>query len=581
MVTLTIDGQKVTVQPGTTILEAAKKVGLSIPVLCHHPDQEVKAVCRVCVVEVKGSRTFQAACSFPVAEGMEVRTNTPAVREARKAVVELMLATHPDDCLQCERNLRCELQALAEQLGIREVRFERRVKEIPEDHSSPSLFRDPSKCIACRRCVYTCNQVQGVGILHPVNRGWETYVAPAWGRGLMEVACALCGQCIHACPVGAISERDQVEEVWAVLADPKKHVVVQTAPATRVALGEEVGLPSGAIVTGKMVAALRRLGFDRVFDTDFTADLTIMEEGHELLHRLKTGGVLPMFTSCSPGWIKYIEHFYPEYLPNLSTCKSPQQMFGALAKTYYAEKAGIDPADIYVVSIMPCTAKKFEAMRPEMNSSGHRDVDVVLTTRELGRMIREAGIQFENLPNEDYDDPLGISTGAAVIFGATGGVMEAALRTAYEVVTGRELPGLDFEPVRGLQGIKEAEVDVDGIRLKVAVGHGLGNAHQIMERVKKGDASWHFVEIMCCPGGCIGGGGQPIPTNTAVRLERIKGIYQADKDLPMRKSHDNPAVHQIYREFLNEPLGHRSHELLHTHYTPRRRYGVPGGAGEN
>ncbi|HAI21123.1 MAG TPA: ferredoxin [Clostridiales bacterium UBA8153] len=577
MVTLTIDGQKVTVPGGTTVLEAARRAGVAIPVLCHHPDQEVKAVCRVCVVEVAGSRTFQASCAHPVAEGMVVRTNTPALREARRTIVELMLATHPDDCLRCERNLRCELQSLAEKLGVREIHFDRLVREVPGDRSSPSLFRDPSKCIVCRRCVYTCSQVQGVGILHPVHRGYETYVAPGWGRGLMEIACTLCGQCVHACPVGAIGEQDQTAEVWAALADPKKHVVVQTAPATRVALGEEVGLPSGTIVTGKMVAALRRLGFDRVFDTDFTADLTIMEEGHELLHRLKNGGVLPMFTSCSPGWIKYMEHTYPEYLPHLSTCKSPQQMFGALAKTYYAEQAGINPADIYVVSIMPCTAKKFEAQRPEMNSSGYRDVDVVLTTRELGRMIREAGIQFDRLPDSPYDDPLGISTGAAVIFGATGGVMEAALRTAYEVVTGRPLPKIDFEPVRGLQGIKEAEVDLDGTCLKVAVGHGLSNAQQIMERVKSGEAGWHFIEIMCCPGGCIGGGGQPIPTNTEVRIQRSKGIYQVDRELPLRKSHENPAVDQIYREFLAEPLGHRSHELLHTHYTPRARYGPPGG----
>jgi NADH-quinone oxidoreductase subunit G/NADP-reducing hydrogenase subunit HndD len=576
MVTLTIDGQKVAVPTGTTILEAARRAGVSIPVLCHHPDQEVKAVCRVCVVEIAGSRTFQAACAYPAAEGMVVRTNTPALREARRTIVELMLATHPDDCLQCERNLRCELQGLAEKLGVREIQFDRLVKELPEDHSSPSLFRDPSKCIACRRCVYACNQVQGVGILHPVHRGYETYVAPGWGRGLMEVSCTLCGQCVHACPVGAIAEKDQTAEVWAALADPKKHVVVQTAPATRVALGEEVGLPSGTIVTGKMVSALKRLGFDRVFDTDFTADLTIMEEGHELLRRVQSGGPLPMFTSCSPGWIKYMEHMYPEYLSHLSTCKSPQQMFGALAKTYYAEKAGINPADIYVVSIMPCTAKKFEAMRPEMNSSGYRDVDVVLTTRELGRMLREAGIQFDRLPDTPYDDPLGISTGAAVIFGATGGVMEAALRTAYEVVTGRPLPRFDFEPVRGLQGIKEAEVDLDGTCLKVAVGHGLKNAQKIMERVKSGEAGWHFIEIMCCPGGCIGGGGQPIPTNTEVRLQRTRSIYQVDRELPLRKSHENPAVGQIYREFLVEPLGHRSHELLHTHYTPRVRYGPPG-----
>lgn len=576
-VTLSIDGQKVAVEPGTTILEASRQVGINVPTLCYLKDLNVVGACRVCLVDVKGARNLQASCVTPAGEGMVVTTNSPAVRAARRAVLELILSDHPYECLTCIRSTNCELQALAEAFGIRRVRYEGERLQKPLDQSTPSIVRNAEKCILCRRCVAVCEKVQSVQAIAPQNRGFATVIAPALEAGLAAADCVFCGQCTLVCPTGALHEKDDVQKVWDALSDPAKHVVVQTAPATRVSVGEGMGMPPGSIVTGQLVAALRRLGFDRVFDTDFTADLTIMEEGYELIDRVRNGGVLPMITSCSPGWIKYIEHFYPELLAHLSTCKSPQQMFGALAKTYYAEKAGINPADIYVVSIMPCTAKKFEALRPEMNSSGYRDVDVVLTTRELGRMLREAGIQFDRLPDTPYDSPLGISTGAAVIFGATGGVMEAALRTAYEVVTGRQLPKFDFEPVRGLQGIKEAEVDLDGTCLKVAVGHGLGNAQKIMERVKSGEAPWHFIEIMCCPGGCIGGGGQPIPTNTEVRLERSRSIYQVDRELPLRKSHENPAVSQIYQEFLSEPLGHRSHELLHTHYTPRVRYGPPGG----
>jgi iron-only hydrogenase group A len=570
-VKLTVNGLPASVPAGSTILQAAEQVGVRIPTLCHHPDQAVKGVCRVCVVEVERSRTLQAACAFPVSEGMVVRTNTAAVREARKVIVELMLSRHPQDCLNCARNKRCELQSLAEELGIRDVRFPRREKDYPKDESTASLVRDPGKCVVCRRCVYTCNDVQGVGALFPAHRGHHAVIVPAYDNPLTDIVCALCGQCVHACPVGAITERDDTSKVWDALGDPSKHVVVQTAPAIRATLGEEAGLPAGSLVTGKMVAALRRLGFDRVFDTDFTADLTIMEEGSELIQRLTKGGVLPVITSCSPGWIKFIEHFYPEFLPNLSTCKSPQQMFGALAKTYYAQKAGIDPANIFVVSIMPCTAKKFEAARPEMNSSGYRDVDVVLTSRELGRMFREAGIDWERLPDEMFDDPLGQSTGAAAIFGATGGVMEAALRTAYELVTKKELKDLDFVGLRGLTKIKEATVDLDGTKVSVAVAHGLGNARELLERMKSGQAKYHFVEIMACPGGCIGGGGQPIKTTNAVREKRIDAIYREDKRMPLRKSHQNPAVAQIYKEFLGAPLGHKSHELLHTHYTPREK----------
>ncbi|KKM10454.1 ferredoxin [Clostridiales bacterium PH28_bin88] len=568
-VNLTIDGLRVQAEKGATILQAARQAGIDIPTLCDHPDQEAKAVCRICVVEVEGSRTLQAACAYPVAEGMVVRTNTPKVQEARKVTLELILAHHPPDCLQCERNLRCELQSLAERMGVREVRFPRELRELPLDCSTPSLVRDPNKCVLCRRCVYTCHQVQGVGALYPAYRGYDTVIGPAFGHDMAEVTCVLCGQCIHACPVGAIKERDDTARVWAALADSQKHVVVQTAPATRVSIGEEFGLPAGSIVTGKMVAGLRRLGFDRVFDTDFTADLTIMEEGTELIHRLNNGGTLPMLTSCSPGWIKFIEHFYPDLLPHLSTCKSPQQMFGALAKTYYARKAGIDPKDIFVVSIMPCTAKKFEAARPEMADSGCTDVDVVLTSRELGRMFREAGIDFDHLPEEDYDDPLGISTGAAAIFGATGGVMEAALRTAYEIITGQTLPHLDLTEVRGLEGVKEAAVQVGGLTVKVAVAHGLGNARKLMEAIRAGKADYHFIEIMCCPGGCIGGGGQPIPTTNAIRAERVKAIYEVDSEMEIRKSHENPVIKVLYDEFLGQPLGEKSHHLLHTHYTPR------------
>jgi len=572
MVTLTIDGRKVQVAKGATILEAAKAAGIDIPTLCHHPDQAVKAVCRVCIVEIQGQRTYQAACAYPVSEGMVVKTNTQGVREARKLIVELILSRHPQDCLNCEKNLHCELQELAENLGLREVRFDRQVRQFAEDHSTPSLVRDPSKCILCRRCVYTCHEVQGVGILYPINRGKDSIVAPAMDKELAELACALCGQCTLVCPTGAITERDDTAKVWAAIADPQKHVVVQTAPATRATLGEEMGLPAGTLVTGKLVAALRRLGFDKVFDTDFTADLTILEEGSELIERIKTGGRLPLLTSCSPGWIKFIEHYYPDLLPHLSTCKSPQQMFGALAKSYYAEKAGINPKDIFVVSIMPCTAKKFECQRPEMNDSGYQDVDVVLTSRELGRMMREAGIDFENLPEEDYDLPLGISTGAAAIFGATGGVMEAALRTAYELLTGKTLKDIDFKAVRGMEAIKEATVPVDGLEVKVAVAHGLGNARKLMDKLASGEADYHFIEIMCCPGGCIGGGGQPIGTNNSIREKRIDAIYREDQRMEYRKSHENPVIKQLYAEYLGHPLGEKSHHLLHTHYTPRSKY---------
>ncbi|MCR4427079.1 MAG: NADH-dependent [FeFe] hydrogenase, group A6 [Firmicutes bacterium] len=571
-VTLTIDGRQVTVPSGTSVLEAAKQAGVSIPTLCYLRDINVIGACRVCVVEIEGAKALAASCVTPVAPGMVVHTNTKQVRDARRAVVELIISNHPYECLTCVRNGSCELQSLAEAMGIRNIRFEGERATHPVDDSTPSIVRNPDKCILCRRCVSVCEKVQGVSAISTSMRGFNSVVGPAWNLPLSEAACALCGQCVLVCPTGALSEVDSTGEVWRALADPAKHVVVQTAPAIRVALGEEFGLAPGSIVTGQMVAALRALGFDRVFDTDFTADLTIMEEGHELLERLTTGGVLPMITSCSPGWIKFIEHFYPDMLANLSTCKSPQQMFGALAKTYYAEKAGLDPKDIFVVSVMPCTAKKFECKRPEMNSSGYQDVDAVLTTREVARMIREVGLDISRMEPEDYDKPLGISTGAAVIFGATGGVMEAALRTVYEVVTKEELPSLDFESVRGIEGVKEAVVQVGEVPVRVAVAHGLGNARRLLDKVRAGDASYHFIEIMACPGGCIGGGGQPIGTDLERRLERIRAIYEADRGLPIRKSHENPAILALYEEFLGKPLGERSHHLLHTHYSPRGRF---------
>jgi iron-only hydrogenase group A len=573
MVNVTVDGQKVEVPKGSTILEAAKRVGIKIPTLCHHEDLNVNAMCRICVVEVVGARTLQAACSQPVSDGMVIITNSPAVRQARKMNLELLLSNHPQDCLNCVRNQRCELQTLADQLGVRAQSFPaKKGSEYPKDESTAALVRDPDKCILCRRCVEVCHDVQGVGAIGAANRGIDTQILPAGGVDLNDVACVLCGQCSLVCPVGAIYEQDHTEQVWTALADPDKHVVVQTAPAIRVSIGEEFGLEPAQVTTGKLVAALRRLGFDRVFDTDFTADLTIIEEGHEFIQRLTNGGTLPMITSCSPGWIKFIEHFYPDYLEHLSTCKSPQQMFGALAKSYYAEKAGLDPKDIYVVSIMPCTAKKFECNRPEMSASGYPDVDAVLTTRELAKMLRQVGIDFNQLPDEEYDDPFGITTGAGVIFGASGGVMEAALRTVYEVVTKETLPSVDFTAVRGIDGIKEAEVDLKGTKVKVAVANGLGNARQLMELIKAGKADYQFIEIMCCPGGCIGGGGQPIGTTNEIRKKRIEAIYEADRGLPLRKSHENPAVKALYEEFLVEPLGEKSHHLLHTHYTKREKY---------
>ncbi len=571
---LTIDNKDVEVPAGSTILEAARSVGIKIPTLCAWTERNhTPGACRVCMTEVEGQRSLIAACVFPVSEGMVVRTNTESVRQARQRVVELLLANLPQECNFCVRNGSCELQKVAEFVGLKEVRFDytQFPKEGMIDRSSPSIIRDSRKCIDCHRCVTVCEHVQTVSVLTPANRGSKVKVVPAFDLPLVESNCVTCGQCILVCPVGALYEKDDVESVWKALQDPTKHVIVQEAPAIRAALGEEFGMPPGSLVTGKMIAALRRLGFDKVFDTNFTADLTIIEEGNELLKRVKEGGTLPMITSCSPGWIKFCEHFYPELLGHLSTCKSPQQMFGALAKTYYAETAGIDPKDIVSVSIMPCTAKKFEAQRPEMNSSGFRDVDYVLTTRELGRMIKEAGIDFETLADEDYDAPMGEYTGAATIFGATGGVMEAALRTVYAVVTGKDLPSLDITPVRGLDGVKEATVEVGPLgKVKIAVAHGLGNARKIMDLIRDGKADYVFIEVMCCPGGCISGGGEPIPTNNDIRVLRSSALYKDDGNVQKnRQSHENESVKKLYDKFLKEPLGHKSHKLLHTTYVQR------------
>lgn len=571
MVNLTIDGIKVSVPEGMTILKAAESIGIKIPTLCNHPDQEVKANCRVCVCEVEGNRLLSAACAAPVYEGMVVKTRTPRVIEARRTILELILSNHSQDCLSCIRNQNCELQALADEYIIRDNPFSQKTRGLKKDYSTPSLFRDPNKCILCRRCISACSVTQSVNALGLENRGNKAMVVPTMGWDLIDSPCVMCGQCIHACPVGAIGEIEEIDKFLAAVADPDTVVVTQIAPAVRVAIGEEVGLETGEMPMDVFVAGLREIGIDYVLHTNFTADLTIIEEGNELLKRLKEGGTLPMFTSCSPGWINFCETFYPDLLDHLSTCKSPQQMFGALVKTYWAEKMCIDPAKIYSVSIMPCTAKKYECSRPEMNDSGYRDVDLVLTTREIGRLFRMSGINFNQLPGSDFDSWMGKYTGAAVIFGASGGVMEAALRTVYEIVTGETLENVNFEITRGIQGIKEAEVDLNGTKVKVAIANGLANARQLMDEVRAGNSPYHFIEIMACPGGCIGGGGQPLTKSNKKRVERIEQIYVEDEKCEIRKSHENPEVKVIYEEFLQEPLGHQSHHLLHTHYTPKNK----------
>jgi NADH-quinone oxidoreductase subunit G/[NiFe] hydrogenase diaphorase moiety small subunit/NADP-reducing hydrogenase subunit HndD len=593
-VNLTIDGIQVSVDEGTTILEAARQLNIHIPTLCYHEDLCVAGNCRVCVVEQEKLRSLPASCATPASEGMVIHTNSMKVRLARKHIVELLLSEHHADCTKCYKNGNCELQTLASQMLTGDHMFLDLVKDhnYTIDMFNTAIIKDDSRCIRCQRCVRTCEELQDVSALGVAYRGNHMKISTFFEHPLFEVVCTNCGQCVNRCPTGALIEKNYIDQVWDAVYAQNKHVVVQTAPAVRIALGEALGLPPGKIVTGKMVAALKRLGFDAVLDTDFTADLTIIEEGNELLSRLKRALVdkdpkvcLPMATSCSPGWIKFIEHTFPELLCNLSTCKSPQQMFGALAKTYYSQKRKLDPKNVVSVSIMPCTAKKFEANRPEMRSSGYKDVDYVLTTRELAIMIKQAGLDFESLPEEKFDSIMGASSGAAVIFGTTGGVMEAAIRTVYEVVTGREVPfeGLNVTPVRGTEGeVREASLKIEktkpewnfleGVELKCIVANGLANAKKVMQKVKDGTASYHFIEIMACPGGCLGGGGQPIPTNKEIRTKRKHAIYEEDMGMPIRKSHENPEVKAIYEEFLGSPLGHKSHELLHTHYTPRKRY---------
>lgn len=577
MVNIKINNMPLSVPKGISILEAARMAGIEIPTLCYLKKINEIGACRICMVEVKGARSLVTACVYPVNEGMEIFTNTERVRKSRKMTLELILSTHDRKCLSCVRSGTCELQQLCKEFGVDdESRFDGANPVHEYDDSAIHMIRDNGKCILCRRCVAAC-QAQHISVIGANARGFDTHIGSAFERPLDSVACVSCGQCIVNCPTGAIYEKDDTAKVLEAINDPEKFVVVHTAPSIRVTLGECFGMHIGTNVQGKMVAALRRLGFDKVFDTDFGADLTIVEEANEFLGRVQNGGVLPMITSCSPGWIKYCEHYYPDMLDHLSTCKSPQQMSGAIIKTWYAEKMGIDPKDIVVVGIMPCTAKKFETKRDDQAASGYPDVDYSLTTRELGRMIESAGIYFKHLPDEEFDNPLGDSTGAAVIFGATGGVMEAALRTAVEKLSGEELKSLDFTEVRGTDGIKEASYTVNGMEIKVCVVSGLANANTIMEKVKNGTADYHFIEIMGCPGGCVNGGGQPIQHAVVrnfvdLRARRAAALYEADKDMPLRKSHESEAVKRIYDEFLGEPGSHKAHEVLHTSYVARPKY---------
>ncbi len=577
MVTLTIDGVEVKTEKGTTILEAARQVGIDIPTLCFLKDINEMGDCRMCIVEVEGRRGFATSCIQTVEEGMKVHTHTPNVLEARHVILDLIISNHAKDCLTCTRSGNCELQALAVKFNVLNVEFPGEMSKHKIDDLSPSIVRDFNKCILCRRCVAACKKVQGVGAIDCINRGFESCISTAGDHSLNDVNCTNCGQCIEACPTGALHEKETINDVWIKLKDPDSYVVVQTAPAVRVALGEEFGMPIGTNVTGKMVTALKRLGFNKVFDTNTGADITIMEEAYELIERLKTNDNLPMITSCSPGWIKYIEMNYPELLPHLSTCKSPHQMFGALIKTYFAKKENIDPKKIYVVSVMPCIAKKYERQRPEMKNDGLFDVDNVITTRELSRMIKQANIEFTTLEDSSFDNPMGEATGAAAIFGTTGGVMEAALRTAQDALTGKCMDKIDFEEVRGEKEIKKATVNIDGNDLKVVAASGLKNARKILEEIKSGNADYQFVEIMACPGGCVMGGGQPIKSSKIrrevdVRKLRADGLYSIDEKSQIRKSHENPVVRKLYKEYLEKPGSYRAHKLLHTHYTKKDKY---------
>ena len=580
MVNVKINGIAVSVPKGATILEAARYAGVEIPTLCYLKEINEIGACRICMVEAsEGGRPARmvTACVYPVSEGMEVATNSPKVIESRRITLEMILSTHEKKCLSCVRSTNCELQKLCRDYGVEDSgKYDGFKPAYALDTSAPHLVRDNNKCILCRRCVAACRQ-QFVSVIGANDRGIDTHIASAFEMPLDQVPCVSCGQCINVCPTGALSERDDTAKVWAALADPDKHVVVQTAPSVRAALGEEFGLPIGTNVEGKMVAALRRLGFDKVFDTNCAADFTIVEEANELVERVKNGGKLPMITSCSPGWVKFCEMYYPEQIDHLSSCKSPQNMMGALVKSYYAEKMGIDPANIVSVSVMPCTAKKFEVAREELSNNGMQDVDISITTRELARMIDRAGLKFNFLPDEEFDELLGQDTGAAVIFGATGGVMEAALRTANDWLTGKDNAAVDFEEVRGTKGLKEATYNVGGVEIKVAVAHGIANANYVMDQIKAGTAPWTFVEIMCCPGGCVTGGGQPIQPASVLNVYdlkamRAKALYDQDKASALRKSHDSPVVKSVYDEYLGEIGGHKAHELLHTHYVARKKF---------
>lgn len=577
MINLTINDQKVTVPEGATILDAAKTINVSIPTLCYlnlHDIQMVNrtASCRVCVVEIEGRRNLSPACATEAFEGMIVKTNSQRAIKARRKMVELLLSDHPTDCLVCEKNTNCQLQLLAAELGIRKIKYKGEMSNYKKDSSSGALYRNLDKCIMCRRCETMCNEVQTCNILSASDRGFEAVVTPAFGLPMLDTMCTFCGQCVAVCPTAALTQVSNVDKVWDAISDPDKYVIVQTAPAIRVALGELFGMEAGTIVTGKMVAALRRLGFRKVFDTDFTADVTIVEEAHEFIDRLQNGGRLPILTSCCPSWVKFIEHQFPDLIDVPSTCKSPHIMFGTLAKTYLAEMLDIDPDKIVVVSVMPCIAKKYEINRPELEHEGKRNVDWVITTRELSDMIREAGLDFKDLPDEDFDDPLGESTGASVIFGTTGGVIEATLRTSYEWLTGETLENVEFHGVRGLDGIKEATVNINGKDIKIGVAHGLGNARKLLEDIQSGKSDYHAIEIMACPGGCIDGGGQPYHFGDMERVKkRMEAIYREDRNKPIRKSHENPAVKKLYEEYIGEIGGQRAHDLLHTHYTPREK----------
>lgn len=575
MVNLKINGQDVCVPEGYTILDAAREVGINIPTLCYLKDINQIGACRMCLVEVKGAKALQAACVYPVSEGLEVFTNSEKARNARRLTLELILSNHERKCLTCIRSKNCELQSLAEELGVDDIRFEGENPKFDIDDESTSIIRDNNKCVLCRRCIAACDN-QAVSVISCVNRGFSTEVGAPFGQSMADVGCIYCGQCIVSCPVGALYEKNDIPKVLEAIDNPEKHVVVQTAPAVRAALGEEFGLPIGTPVTGKMVAALRRLGFDKVFDTDTAADVTIMEEGTEFIERFTKQENLPLITSCSPGWVKFCEHYYPEFMDNLSTAKSPMEIFGAIIKSYYAEKANIAKENIYSVAIMPCTSKKFEASRPEHSTSGTQDIDVSLTTRELARMIKQAGINFAELPDEEFDQPFGMATGAGVIFGTTGGVMEAAIRTVYEIMEKKPLDDLNVTAVRGLEGVKEATLKIAGKDVKVAVAHGTKNAREILERVKMGE-HYDFIEIMACPGGCINGGGQPIVDSKTkatvdVKALRAGALYSEDEASTLRKSHENPYVQALYKEYFGEPCSHKAHELLHTHYTKRNNH---------